>query len=142
MADPRLTPMFDGIDDVMGTFLTDGVTIVYDSTKVGGSASVGLAVSMSGNSTVQLTADAQAVVGKLILVEYDGHCTVQIGGFCVLPGGNAAALTLGAHIVGALGAAGARGYIRAMGAVVGEAVVADGQIIDATDPANVIVSID
>lgn len=92
----------------------DGVTIVFDATKVNGAdpTMIGKAVTLSAADTVALCADGDHVYGKLLSVEPDGFCTVQRWGMAELPGGASAALTLGKMIVGALGAASAKGYIR------------------------------
>ena len=89
-------------------------TIVYDATEVGGSAQVGLAVTQEGSETVSLVGDGEQVEGKLIKVESDGFCVVQIEGEMTLPGGDGATLTEGASIVGDLGTGSAEGYIRAV----------------------------
>ena len=101
-----------GVGGVYRTYKIDDSTITYDATKAGGSAQVGLAVALSADDTVALCADGDAVLGKLILVESDDKCNVMTEGTMTLPGGNGATLTLGATIVGALGAASAKGYIR------------------------------
>ena len=62
--------------------------------------------------TVELAADADPIVGKLIKVEADNKATVQTEGTMTLPGGDGATLTLNGPIVGDLGAANAKGYIR------------------------------
>lgn len=142
MADPRNTVGFEGIDEVFATFNTDGVTILFDATLPGRTAAATLnkAVSFSAGSTVQLAADAEAVVGKLVLVESDLKCSVQIEGCCTLPGGTAATLTLQTGIVGALLVA-AKGYIRsAASGTAAELLKMNGKIWDASDTANVIVS--
>jgi len=115
MADPRNKVEFDDIGVVRATFKIDGVTIVYDATKTGGAAStmINKAVTLSADDTVALAADGDAIVGKLLSVESDSKAVVQVEGFCDLPGGDGATLTRGAAIVGALGAASAKGYVRA-----------------------------
>ena len=97
---------YDGI-----TMKIDNSTIVYDETKVGGSAGVGLAVTWSADDTVALAADGDALVGKLILVHDDNFCTVAFRGFVSLPAGTGATVTRGRLCVGALLVA-AKGYIR------------------------------
>lgn len=138
MADPRDATSRVGTNPSIKTFAIDGVTIVYSATAARGSAVVDRAVSLSAAGTVQLTDDADEVIGKLLHVEPDGFCAVQVGGVMTLPGGDAATLTLGTKIVGDLGAAAARGHIRsAASAVAAELLVARGQILDAADTANV-----
>ncbi len=95
------------------TFKHDS-SIVYSATTSGGSASVGLAVTLEGQAddTVTLVGDSEKVDGKLIRVESDGFCTVQRHGKCTLPGGSGATLTVGSKFYGDLGAAAAEGYIQ------------------------------
>ena len=134
MADPRLAVSFAEIDAVYASFKADGATIVYDATKEGGANSdtIGHAVNLSAADTVQLAADGEAVLGKLIQVEADGICTVQIRGAMALPGGNGASLTLGKKIVGALDASAKKGHIREVAtATAAELGVAQGWILDA-----------
>jgi len=129
--DPRAFTGFEGIgletitcyaDD----FGTETATIVWSATEAAGSAQVGLAVMVvavsNSKAEIDLVTDGQAVLGKLLRVEADGACTVQIAGACTLPGGDSATLTLGARIVGDLGAASAPGYIRAVAATTGSYV--------------------
>jgi hypothetical protein len=130
MADPRKTTDYEGIDYIGETFAFDN-TIVFDKTKAGGSVSVGLAVTETGNRQVGLVADAQRVLGRLQSVDADGFCTVQTGGGCALPGGTGAALTAGSRIVGALLVA-AKGYIRNAAATAAEDLVAAHDIRDAS----------
>lgn len=112
MPNPRKAVEFEGIGLLTATYKIDNVTITYSATAAGGSASVGLAVTLSADDTVALTQDGDAVEGKLLSVEADGMCVVAVGGYVPLPGGASATLTRGTAIVGALGAASARGYIR------------------------------
>jgi hypothetical protein len=140
MPDPRNVISVESIDANYVTLLTDAVTILFDITQLDGAAvaTIGQAVSLSGNSTVQLASDAEGVIGKLISVEGDNKATVQFEGFMRLPGGSAATLTLGSSIVGALGAASAKGFIRsASGSVAAEIIRMRGRIIDAADTTNV-----
>jgi hypothetical protein len=71
MADPRNTVAFDDIGYEAQTFLIDNSTITYSATATGGSASVGLAVTLSTHKTVALAGDGEFVLGKLIKVESD-----------------------------------------------------------------------
>lgn len=140
MADPRKAVKYDGIGARYETFAIDNSTITYDVTKDNGSAQVGLAVTLSGADTVALTADGQFVLGRLIKVEADGYATVQVGGCMALPGGSGASLTRGKAIVGDLGAASAKGYIREVDtATAAELGVCRGFIQNAGDTAAVIV---
>lgn len=113
MADPRKITKFEGIDSAYATFKIDNSTITYDSTKEGGSVSVGLAVTLTGQSddTVALVGDGERILGKLITVAKDLYCTVQIRGGMTLPGGTSATLTVGSLIVGDL-LVSAKGYVQ------------------------------
>jgi hypothetical protein len=126
------------------TYKIDNSTIVYDGTKANGAATtmIGKAVTLSAADTVALAADGDAVIGKLILVEQDNKCAVQVEGVMTLPGGDSATLTLGSKIVGALGAASAKGYIRsAASGTAAELVKCRGYIDNAADTANVVVDL-
>lgn len=137
MADPRLTPSNLGVDPEYRTYLIDASTILYSATTANGSAQVGLAVTFSAAKTVALTADGDRVVGKLIQVEPNSICRVQIEGPVTLPAGTGASLTLGKAIVGALLGA-AKGYIREVATgTAAELGRETGWIVDATDTANV-----
>lgn len=140
MADPRNTVEFEGINAPSDyvTMKHDG-TIVYSDQQVGGSASVGKAVTLVSARTVSLAGDGEPVYGRLELVESDGKCNVVKGGFVRLPGGTSATLTVGRGIVGAL-LSSAEGYIRTgASGTAAEAMAARGQIVDATDATDVIV---
>lgn len=112
MSNPRATQEFEGIGARQVTYAIDNSTITYSATTANGSAQVGLAVTLSTDQTVALTEDGEEVEGKLISVSADLMATVQVEGFMTLPGGASASLTVGKKIVGALGAASAKGYIR------------------------------
>jgi hypothetical protein len=114
MADPRATVFHEGNDGHWETYHIDNSTITYDADEPGGSAQVGLAVTLSTDDTVGLVGDGELVLGKLVSVSADGFCSVQDGGYMELPGGDGATLTLGEAIVGDLGTAAAEGYIRAV----------------------------
>lgn len=139
LTNPRNTTAFDEIDAQSVTYLIDNSTITYDGTLANGAAAtmIGKAVSFSAARTVQLASDAEPVVGKLISVESDNKANVQIDGFMELPGGASAGLTLGCTIVGALGAASAKGYVRV--SVASESPKARGCIVDASVTTAVIV---
>lgn len=137
MANPRNIVRWQGIAYSAQTFHIDDSTITYDRDEENGSAQVGLAVMLSAAGTVALTSDGALVLGKLLKVESDGKATVQTGGYVDLPGGDGATLTLGSKIVGDLGAANARGYIRAVATgTAAELGVARGIIVDAATPAE------
>jgi hypothetical protein len=138
LTNPRNTIAFDEIEAVPVTFLIDNATITYDATLANGAAAtmIGKAVTLSAARTVALAADADPVIGKLLSVESDNKCSVQIGGFMELPGGTAAGLTLGCTIVGALLVA-AKGYVRV--AVAAESPKARGRIVDASVTTAVVV---
>jgi hypothetical protein len=110
MVNPRNRVGYQGIRPDTETYKHDG-TIVFSDLEENGSAQVGLAVTLGTDDTVSLVGDGEFVLGKLILVESDGKCTVQIGGFMHLPAGTGATLTVGKQIVGDLLVA-AEGYIR------------------------------
>ncbi|MCL4806149.1 MAG: hypothetical protein KJ046_17785, partial [Anaerolineae bacterium] len=82
-----------GVGGEYRTYKIDNSTITYDRTKTNGSAQVGLAVTFSGDETVALTADGDAVVGKLIKVEADNKATVQTDGTMTFGKGDAATTT-------------------------------------------------
>ena len=130
MADPRLGVGYAEIGAKFASFKIDNSTITYDATQAGGSAQVGLAVTVSAADTVALVADAGAIVGKLIKVESDNIATVQIAGGMVLAAGTGASLTLGKKLVGDLLIA-AKGYVREVNTgVPAELGVARGMILD------------
>jgi hypothetical protein len=143
MADPRLDVSVVGIGENCLTAKGDGSTVNYSATANGGSTAVGLAVNFSAAGTVQLVADGEAVVGKLIKVDSDDIATVQYRGGMTLPGGSGASLTLNNAIVGALGAESAEGYIRdAASGTAAELVLARGFICDAGTTTAVEVMLD
>ena len=114
MANPRAITDKEGLDVRRATYSIDNSTITYDKTKAFGSAQAGvnLAVTFSASDTVALCADGDAIVGILEQVEADGKCTVSVAGHLKFKKGNGATVTNGKKIVGALGAASAKGYIR------------------------------
>lgn len=134
MANPRLAVAYDEIDAICATFKADDSTITYNADEEGGSAQVGLAVTLTAATAdmIELVADAEFVLGKLIKVEADNIATVQIGGMMTLPGGVAATLTRGKGIVGAVDGSANEGYIRECGAAAGEYVVQRGFIVEPT----------
>jgi hypothetical protein len=153
MADPRAFTGFQGIGAEILTFYADDfgtgtATIVYDAKQNAGSAQVGRAVTVvsvsGGKAEIDLADDGQLVLGKLVRVEADGACSVQVAGGMTLPGGNGATLTLGSRIVGAQGPSNALGYIRSVAAAGGtyaQAASTDtqrgrGMILDASTPAK------
>jgi len=140
--DPRRVLSFTGID-YHGTTYKHGSTIVYDKAKAGGAADtmIGKAVSLSADGQVDLCQDADRIVGKLILVESDGYCTVQDQGFCELPAGASASVTVGKQIVGALGASSARGYIREAADTAAEANKSRGNIVNNDTTTAVVVQL-
>lgn len=147
MADPRINPKHEQIAPVFDTYKYDNVTITYSAAQPGGSASINLAIKISAANTVALADTDDSILGKLLRVEADGTCLVQVGGVMTLPQGNAVTTTPGKKIVGAQGPAAAKGYIKEVvspGAayVQAEAVAnhkARGQILDNTDTTNVAV---
>jgi hypothetical protein len=137
MSDPREAISFVGIGYSAYTYQHDN-TIVYDTNEVGGSAQVGLAVTLESNGTVSLVGDGEEVEGKLIKVEPGGFCVVQNGGVMTLPGGTSATLTVGTKIVGDLLVA-AEGYIQT---VATQHTVSRGTILDSSDAENVVVRLE
>lgn len=137
MADPRETLAYQGQHAKFLTCPIDETTITYLETADNGSAQAGLAVTFTaaGDGTVKLTEDGEFVLGRLALVREDGFCSVQVEGVQKLPVGSGASITEGKRIVGDLGAASAKGYIREVNtAVAAELGVARGFIIeDAAD---------
>jgi hypothetical protein len=111
MATGRQDVDFEGVDPVVLPFKIDNSTIVWSDVERG-SVSIDLAVKLVSARTIALVVDGDSILGKLLKVEADGFASVQVGGGCTLPAGNAAAVTAGKKIVGALGAAAAKGYIR------------------------------
>jgi hypothetical protein len=130
------------------TLKVDGVTIVYDQTQPRGAPATMLdkAVTWSADDTVALAQDGDPICGKLLEVFKDGFASVQHKGFVTLPAGASATVTRGRTIVGALGAASARGYIRQTAvattptaAEVTEQARGKGRIYATTDLTNVVV---
>lgn len=142
MADPRAANRYNEIGALFVTYAHDN-TIVYSATAVNGSAQVGLAVSLEDDNIVTLAGDGEAIEGKLIQVEPDGFCVVQVGGYMTLPGGDSATLSNGKKIVGDLGASSAEGYIREVATgTAAELGVARGRIIDNSTTTAVVVHLE
>lgn len=143
MADPREAVAFDDIDFRSVSYNHDD-TIVYDPLVAGGSAQVGLAVTLESDKTVSLVGDGESVEGRLIKVEPGGIAVVQNKGYMKLKRGTSATLTAGKKIVGDLLTA-AEGYIREVAtATAAELGVARGRVIDASaaaDAAEVVVEL-
>lgn len=141
MATPRDGLDYSGIKPVNVTYKYDS-TIVFDNTKAKNSAQAGLAVTLTADDTVGLCADGDHVLGRLEIVHAGGQgggtiCSVQVRGYLKLPLGNAATVTRGNSIVGALGAASAKGYIRGVNtAVAAELGKASGTVQRAVDASN------
>jgi len=134
MADPRNYTKRTGVAPEVHTYQIDSATLVYDALSGGGHARAGdIAVTLSGNGIVAACADADDVLGNLLKIESDGMCAVLVDGVTTLPAGLAATVTAGSKIVGALGAAAAKGYIRnAAYATLAEVAKARGRILDAS----------
>jgi hypothetical protein len=146
MANPRNDVRFINIRQRRETFKAHA-EIVYNKTVRGNTASYGLAVTQVGagaNKMVRLAGAGDLVAGRLEKLENDGNCVVQTHGNCELPAGTGATLTLGAKIIGALGAASARGYIDSVPVTqtAAAAQAARGRIIDATTTTAVVVDLD
>lgn len=137
---------FDEIGMVVATFAVKSAgSITYDRTYEGNSPEFGRACALTAASEVDLCADADCVVGKLLKVEKDPTytyvCSVQVAGLMTLPGGTGASLTRGKKVVGDLLVA-AKGYIREVDtAVAAELGKMRGFIIDASDTAAVVVAL-
>jgi hypothetical protein len=144
MPNPRNIINFDEVDVKYRTFKIDNSTITYDATKAYGSAQAGvkLAVTLSPDGTVALAADGDAVIGRLEKVEADLKASVAVGGCLAFKGGNAAPLTRGKKIVGALDPGTNKGFVRDVNtAVAAELGKARGAIYDLADTNNVIVEL-
>lgn len=142
MADPRADVRTDGdARETRQTFKIDNSTITYSATEDNGSASVGLAVTLSAANTVALVADAEPITGKLLEVTADNMAVVQTHGRMTLPGGTSATLTLGKKIVGDLLGA-AKGYIREVDTTTAaELGMARGAILNAGTTTAVVVDL-
>lgn len=142
MSDPRNSVNFEEIGYRAETFKIDDSTIKYSATETNGSAAVGKAVTLSAAGTVALAGDGDPVIGKLIKVESDDKAVVQTEGYCTLPGGDGATLTLGLAIVGDLDGSGNKGYIRISdGSTAAEIAGQTGKIIDAGTTTAVVVDL-
>lgn len=142
MPNPRNTIAFDDIRAERTTYRIDGSTITFDPAVANGSSVVGRAVTLSGDGVVALAADGDAIVGKLIQVESDGACAVQDEGYLTLPAGQGATITRGTAIVGALGPASAKGYIRSVNtATAAELGKCRGMIVTTGDPTKTTVKL-
>lgn len=139
MSNPRAIVDFEGIQNYRFTVPYDNSTITYDATEDGGSSAVGLAATLNSSDQAALCADAEGILGKIISVEADGMVTIERG-FVTLPGGASATLTRMKAIVGDLGAASAKGYIREVDtSTAAELGVMDGRIIDPSTTTAVVV---
>jgi len=111
------------------TFFHDA-SITYSSTESGGAAEVGQVVTCTADDTVGLITDGDVFLGKLILVEPDGVCTVQVEGIMDVPtDGNPIAFNN--RIVGGT----TDGTIRA--ATTGDEITARGVVINDSVDTNV-----
>lgn len=129
---------YDGIRYDGMTFKIDNSTIVFDATQVNGAAAtmIGKAVTLSADDTVALAADGDAVIGKLLKVEPGNFATVQMYGYAQLP--SSGTITRGTRIVGALGPASAKGYVRsAASATAAELAKQRGLVVNIADTAAV-----
>src|SRR6188768_3429478 len=136
MPNPRMAVAHDENFAAYDTFIADGVTIVFDRTVARGSAAAGRAVGIKSttDNVIELVVDAQAILGRLERVEADGKCVVQVGGYMKLPGGLSATLTRGGKLVGALGTASAKGYVRAAApATLADVAAARGYVVEVAD---------
>lgn len=142
MATGRQAVAYDDQRITSQSFWADGVTIVADQAQPGGAAAtmIGKAVTFSADDTVALAADGDAVIGKLLKVEKDGLCTVQIRGNATLPlGSGGVTATRGRRLVGCLNA-GARGYVRDANSATAAELVRMGPIVwNSADANNIVV---
>lgn len=139
MPNPRMAVAHDENFAAYDTFIADGVTLIFDRTVPRGHAAVGRAVSIKSatDNVIELSADAQAILGRLERIEPDGKCVVQVGGYTKLPAGTTPNLVRGGKLVGALLSA-ARGYVRApVTATNADVLAARGMVVEATDTTNV-----
>lgn len=136
---------YNDIGALFATFaVNSGGDITYARTSEGQTPEFGRACTLSGDSEVDLCADAEAVLGRLVKVEKDPTytyvATVQVSGFMALPAGDSATITRGKKIVGDLGAASAKGYIRDVATgTAAELGVARGIVVDEAAQTAVIV---
>jgi hypothetical protein len=140
MTNPRLVYGREGIGYRAATYAIDGTTITFAADQVNGSAVAGRAVGLVAGTAnmVELVVAGQDILGRLDNVAGDGACTVQIEGQAFLPAGNAVTLVRGDKIVGALGAAAARGFIGPADGTSGATALAGRHRIDDTTTATAI----
>ena len=105
----------DGLMQFRAKIGTDSDAIPYEKGVKGGSAKIGLAVTMTGNMTVGLADDGEEVVGRLVLVEPDNLVSVIVRAKRMkMKPADSQTFVLGRGIVGAQKSATdtAPGYIR------------------------------
>lgn len=113
---------FEGI---LGEYVSFDSALTYDGTVTGGHALVDSPVGLDATGVIA-AASAGAVLGKLVLLEQDGVCNVQVKGFMQFDYTGAAASDLGKPIVGSATA----GEVRAANsAVAAELLLAQGRIV-------------
>lgn len=139
MADPRSAGVANqrtGTTPRVLSYKIDGTDIVYEAAPItNGSSKAGLAVMLSGNGIVRLTADGARVLGRLLKVDDDGWCSVQVGGVVQLP--SSGTITVNTQIVGALLSA-ARGYVRSeVLATLADVANAAHNVLDVSDVNNI-----
>ncbi len=142
MTNPRASiGKWEGEGALVETFTYDNSSITYSASEEGGSAQVGLAVTISANAgVIALVGDGGFVLGKLLKVESDGTCSVQTKGIVELPGGHGATLTRGKAIVGDQSVTPSNGYIREVETgTAAELGVQNGKIWDAATTTAVVV---
>ena len=127
------------------TYRVDGSTITYEPEQKNGSSKVNKAVKIATagpDSTVALTTAGSQVLGKLLKVEPDGGCSVEVGGYMRLPLGTGASATVGRGVIGATGASSAPGFVKpADPAVLAEVAAARGWIDESIDSGTVLVKL-
>ena len=120
-------------------FSIDNSTITFERGVGNGTSHVGRWCSLSADMTVQLAADGEGLVGKLLKVQANGLATLEFEGARMkADAGDGITLVRGRGIVGALGAASARGYVRnpvvtANATGIAERLAARGTVIDAAN---------
>ena len=98
---------------VTTTLKGDGTTIVYDKNKPNRSDAVGKAYKINASGKAELVGDGDEIDGKVLSVDPENNITgaYKFGGLSFLIG-DGETVTVGSKVVGALGPASAKGYIK------------------------------
>jgi hypothetical protein len=124
MADPRKIVDFTLIGQKRAT-LAYGNTIVHDDLDP--EKYKGRSVKISADNQIQLCGDGDFIFGFISLTEKDGFCSVVWDGVVEnAHKGDGATVTVGSGVVGALGPAGALGYIKNAAGFAGNIASLDG----------------